>query len=67
MAQGVACVVFVVIGSWPMPALSSVEHMLVPPQIVPRTHSPAYCFKFGHDEQKEPCLSVFHVHSLADG
>lgn len=32
---GVACVVSVVIGWWPRLALSPVEHVLVPPQIVP--------------------------------
>lgn len=35
--QGVARVVFVVIGWWPRSVLSPVEHVLVPPQIAPGT------------------------------
>lgn len=34
-----ACVVSVVIGWWPMLVLSSVEHVVVPPQIVAGSHS----------------------------
>lgn len=37
--QGVAGVVSVVIGWWPRVVLSPVEHVLVPPQIVPGTQT----------------------------
>ena len=47
--------------------LSPVEHVLVPPQIVPGTqHSPAYSL-LHHKPQKELCLFGFSLHCKQTG